>query len=658
MTRRERWPVDAGPEAILAFLRFVGLVLFAALLVGIVRGGMLVREHHYLDQGLLRLALLTGAAEASRPLGWASVVALVVGLPALGYAVFAGKRFGIAATFLSIFPAHDLLRRATADDPEGFIGLFGPVARALPEESRYPLLLLAVSVVALVPIGAAMRRVIVARRPSAVTFVMLALAGSLLPTLVRFAASRGGSIGGANVVLITIDTLRADRLSAYGNPRPTSPFLDELAARGVLFEHALTPTPRTTQSVSTIMTALYPQTHGVRSLWDRLPRARLTLAEAFRNAGYLTAAFWTTTFLDEKRGLSQGFDEYENTAQESDRAVHVSDRAILWLSKRVGPRPDRGRRDRRRPFFLWLHYRDPHMPYDPPPEDRIWVDPTYVGQFTKATSFWPTKQIAVYNHLGLIGPADVAQATALYDGEIHYADRQIRRVSKALEERGLLEKTLIVVTSDHGEGLGEHGYYFDHGDVLLESSIEVPLILAGPELPVGRVQSQVGLIDVAPTIARLAGIAWPAGGDGRDLGPTIARAVDGSSASGGGGSANAAARDDARPLLFESGENLLGAANIFRFVAGVEGRLRAVRTERWKLILTPRPNGARAYELYDLDGDPAETLNVFDPESPISKSLEKTLQAFVSADRESTGADLEGIEPEDVEKMQRMGYLR
>src|SRR5262245_31442328 len=444
MMHRGRGSGDAGPDALPAFLRFLSAVILAGLAVGLIQGALVVHAQRYLELGLQRMTLLAWSAKAASAVGWALAAGLFAGLPSLLYGLLRERSFGAAALIMSLPPIHDLARRATAHDPRGVVALFGPLARLAPEEARYGAALVAVSILALVPLRFALRAIAGARRSRLSPLVSLAVVGALLPVVTHGLAAWTGRSKGPNVLLITIDTLRADHLSSYGYPRPTSPALDSLAARGLLFERALTPTPRTTQAIASLMTSLYPQTHGIRTLWGTLGVDRLTLAELFRDAGFTTAGFLTTTFLDEKRGLGQGFDVYENTAKESDRAELLTNRAIQWLGQTVGPRRE-GSRGARRPFFLWLHYRDPHMPYNPPREERVFVDPAYRGPFREACVFWPSKEIMVYNHMGLIEPADVAQAVALYDGEIRYVDREIRRLLRDLDSRGILDKTLVIV---------------------------------------------------------------------------------------------------------------------------------------------------------------------------------------------------------------------
>jgi arylsulfatase A-like enzyme len=694
MSARDRRPEDTGPDAIPAFLRFVTIAILVAFLVGAARAILAIRAERYLAFGFEHLALLEAMSEISRCVTWAFIASVAVGIPALLGSFFFNRSFTTIALIASLFPTHDLVRKATQADPQGLVSRFGFLLRGARPEDGYATAALIVAVAAIVILAKPVRAACTARGIPTTPLLAVALTAVIVPGVTRAIASSLHKSAGPNVLLITIDTLRADHLSAYGYRRPTSPNLDELAARGLLFENAIAPAPRTTQSIASMMTSLYPQTHGIRTLWGSLPRARATLAERFRNAGYLTAGFWTTTFLDEKRGLKQGFSDYENTSIESDRAELVTDRAILWLADKVGARPDRGKKDRRRPFFLWLHYRDPHMPYSPPPEERLFTDRAYNGEFRDAVLFFPTKELMVYNHLGLIDSTDVAHAVGLYDGEIRYCDRQIGRLFKDLGDRGLTDNTIVLLTADHGEGLSEHGYYFDHGDLLYDSSVRVPLIVAGPEIPQGRVREQVSLLDVAPAIARLAGIPWTGEMEGSDLSDAIGRKVarsgagptsdgdpesddelaSGSVRAGDGDpvAADAALERDeprlatpvssegetgARALFCESGENLLGPFNRFRFVQGIEGKMRSVRTDRWKLTMTPLPRGERAFALYDLAQDPAESLNVFTAQPIVADELTKRLEDFLRSAATGDDSRLGDIDEEDREKLRSMGYL-
>jgi len=309
---------------------------------------------------------------------------------------------------------------------------------------------------------------------------VLALAGCN-----RIDASRGGegrlAPAGPNVLLITIDTLRADHVGAYGAQGAETPALDGLAREGVLFETAIATAPLTLPSHTSILTGMTPPRHAVRQNGIfRLDESYETLAERFRDAGYDTGAVIGAIVLDARYGLDQGFDFYDATmssrrASETGyperSAEEVTEVALHWL----------GARERR--FFLWLHYYDPHAAYSPP------------ASFEQRFAGRP------------------------YDGEIAYADEQIGRVFQALRASGEWERTLVVATSDHGESLGEHGER-THAYTLYDAVLHVPLVLRGPGIPAARrVREVVSAVDLAPTILARAGLAPFAEADGRDLSP-------------------------------------------------------------------------------------------------------------------------------------------
>jgi arylsulfatase A-like enzyme/Flp pilus assembly protein TadD len=284
---------------------------------------------------------------------------------------------------------------------------------------------------------------------------------------------------GPNVLLVTIDTLRADRVGAYGARDVATPTLDRLAARGVLFEQAMATVPLTLPSHASILTGQYPPTHGVRhNAIFRLADEAETVAERFSAAGFATGAVIGAAVLDPAFGLAQGFDHYDATLPEERSAAGgfherpaaaVTDAALAWL------------RETDEPFFLWLHYYDVHSSYKPP-------EPF-------ATRF--------RDHP--------------YDGEAAYVDQELGRLLAELEKSERLAATVVAVTSDHGEGLGEHGEE-THSYLIYESDLHVPLIIAGPGVPAGRripaVASNTGL---APTLLRLAGLPPLAKTDVGDL---------------------------------------------------------------------------------------------------------------------------------------------
>jgi choline-sulfatase len=293
---------------------------------------------------------------------------------------------------------------------------------------------------------------------------------------------KGGPSARPNVLLVTIDTCRADRLGSYGYRAAVTPTLDGFAARGVRFSTAVAHVPLTGPSHSSILTSRTPLGHGVRDNGSYvLPPTVRSVAEDFRQAGYRTAAFVSGYPLKRRFGLDRGFDTYDDqlprgkdarrTAYVERTADRTTDAALRWL--------DAPQATPAAPFFLWVHYFDPHAPYEAPAE------------YT-------------------------ARAASPYDGEISFVDAQLARLLRRVDEAGGQTPALVLVTADHGESLGEHGED-THGIFVYDSTLLVPFILAGPGVPAGRVAEAVARgIDVAPTLLDYAGLAAK-GMEGRSL---------------------------------------------------------------------------------------------------------------------------------------------
>ena len=313
----------------------------------------------------------------------------------------------------------------------------------------------------------------------------LALSLAVLPLA---GCAREAEIRDPNLVLVTLDTVRADHLGCYGDRAAVTPWLDRLAAQGIRFAQASSPVPLTLPSHTSVLTGLLPPHHGLRNNGAGALRAgTATLATLLAGRGYRTGAFVGAFVLDRRFGLARGFEVYDDEIPRDPRAGvsleaerpgrEVVDRALAWL-----------RRDDPRPFFLWVHLYDAHAPYMPPPA-------------------WAAR------HPG-----------RPYDGEVSEVDEQVGRVLAELDHRGLTERTVVAVAADHGEGLGEHGE-LTHGLLLYEPTLHVPLLLRAP----GRLQPRVvatpvSLVDLAPTLAGLLGKAFAKGSrDGRDLSAALLR---------------------------------------------------------------------------------------------------------------------------------------
>ena len=296
----------------------------------------------------------------------------------------------------------------------------------------------------------------------------------------HFAGPHSRIDGIRNVVLISIDTCRADHLSCYGCSSQTTPNVDALVRDGVLFKSAFTPMPQTLPAHTSMLTGTYPPIHGARLNEGQLVSdSNVTLAEIMQAAGYQTAAFVGGFPLDSRFGLNQGFETYDDRfpgtggfqSENARKAEEVSCPAMTWLDKHSG-----------KPFFLFLHYFDPHRPYVPPP------------------------------------PFASTYANDPYAGEIAYVDMCIGQVLDKLRALGLYDNTLVIVTGDHGEGLFEHGEE-EHGFLIYQSTLHVPLVIRAPRGGVrgAQVNEGVSLVDIVPTVLGLIGLSAPQQVQGVDL---------------------------------------------------------------------------------------------------------------------------------------------
>lgn len=402
-----------------------------------------------------------------------------------------------------------------------------------------------------------------------------------------------------SLLLVTIDTVRADHVGAYGYRAAETPALDRLAHEGIRFDRAESSVPLTLPSHATILSGLTPPHHGLRNNGaGSFPDDRPTLATRLSAAGYSTGAFVGSFVLDHRFGLARGFDVYDDEIErdpnapgslEAERpASQVADRALAWLEKAAG--------DRERPFFAWVHFYDAHAPYSPP-------EP-YASRHKEAP----------------------------YDGEIAFVDGQIARLVEFLDRRGLARSTVVAVAADHGEALGEHGE-LTHGLLLYEPTLRVPLLLRGPGIPAGKtVEAPVGLADLAPTLAGMLG-----------------KPLDGQEARSGKDASRLDGRDLSAALEkgAEPGETDLYAETEYPRIFGWSG-LYALRRGKLKYIAAPHA------ELYNLAHDPGEAANLLEARARRA-DLDVRLARFQENVR--TPEAPAGRSDETVAKLASLGYI-
>ena len=308
------------------------------------------------------------------------------------------------------------------------------------------------------------------------------------------------------IILVSIDTLRADHLGVYGYRRDTSPSIDAFANESIVFDRAVVQSPLTLPSHISIMTSLYPFSHGILSNNNRLADEQVTLAELLREKGYKTAGFADGLFLKGSYGFEQGFDIYD-----SDKRIGIArilPKALQWLEE-----------NKSSPFFLFIHCYDVHDPYiPPPPYNTIFHDFAYTGTFVPNNR---NLKDASWEKLA-VTDEDLQHIVALYDGGIRYTDAKMGEFLSYLQEAGLKDSTLIIITSDHGEEFKEHGSFL-HWQLYCRPNLHVPLIinLPGVSRKTVRVEELVQSIDILPTILDIAQIEPHSGAQGRSLVPLI-----------------------------------------------------------------------------------------------------------------------------------------
>jgi len=434
------------------------------------------------------------------------------------------------------------------------------------------------------------------------------------------------SCDGCNVLLISIDTLRADHLGCYGYDRETSPAIDALASQSVLFEKAYSTSYHTADSHMSIFTSLYPSVHGVRNSKGKtgqvLSTAVSTLPEILQANGYATAGFHGGGNVSGFYGFARGFDSYKRTDEVAD--------ATAWIQEATD-----------RPYFLFVHTYHVHDPYTPqPPYDSLFA-PDYEGPIsadreallgrTENESFNELRDV-FWNQIEPSNGEDIEHLKALYDGQIREIDGRIGElVSAALEAD---ERTLVILMSDHGEEFQEHGRFLH--DQLYEELLRVPLILRLPSGRSGRVEARISLIDLAPTLLDLLGIDAPAQFQGSSLLPVMEGEED-------------------RPLIY--GEKVVKSLgdDAVSVEAG-HGIRAALIADDWKVI------SARSQELFYLPDDQGEQSDLASESSELGRLLRLLAEvnrrnAALRRELGTGQGDTQGLDEQTLEELEALGYL-
>jgi arylsulfatase A-like enzyme len=445
--------------------------------------------------------------------------------------------------------------------------------------------------------------------------------GGLVWTNPRLVAPGERSTGAPNIVLISIDTLRADHLGCYGSVSPTSPAIDRIARAGILFRNATAASSWTLPSHASLLTGLEPSRHGAVhfGFTTPIPQTVRTLAEQLWTAGFATAAFTDGFFVSASLGFDQGFDRFRGPTRLATEARENLGLALQWMVAQ-----------RQRPMFVFVHTYEAHVPYVPPPPYDTMFDPGYEGPFAHAFTY--DDYLALKDTDQSKDPKIIRHLQALYDGGIRHIDDAVGDFMAGLERTGLAENTCVVLTSDHGEEFEEHGDLLHNRAKLFQELLHVPLIVWCPSrFPAPHeVEQLVGHVDVTPTILDVAGVAQIDGVDGRSLLGALA------------------------------GKHLTDDRTVRSEVDGSvedrEGTAVAVREDRYKLIRST-VDGGRA--LFDLSTDPHEIKDLTSDLPEIDRRLEAALPVPRNRNGVASSAPQAVDLPREAtqERLRALGYV-
>lgn len=416
-----------------------------------------------------------------------------------------------------------------------------------------------------------------------------------------------------NVILISIDALRADHLSTYGYAYQTSPHIDEFAGKSAVFELAYCLIPKTSASFASLMTGLHPFVHLTQPNQDSLNERFITLAEALKLRGYHTEAVVDNSNLSPKYKFNQGFDRYvavwEDREKREESTPFITERVIEFLADPPG-----------KPFFLWAHYIEPHFPYVPPrrfiedrPGGRVLAD------IPKAIIVATKRQLADRSREG--------EFVALYDATVKYVDSEFRKIMDLIVEKGYEKNSIIILTADHGEELGEHNFFFDHGPLTFNSSMRIPLIVSMPREGGRRLRYPVTLMDIYPTVLDAAGLVPP------------------------------------YPI---QGQNLFSEKNREELILIGPGGSRGVISGKYHLVkILPEyvdRLGLENYYLFDLEKDPQEKENLAERRDQTTRMLlQKLTDSFAASVYFQQGDKKESkitLSERELERLRTLGYIR